>query len=83
MLNKPCKEFGEYIQLNRGRIHMSEEEFALLLRTSVSFIKRLERGEVHPTDSLIMEVSRILSISFDELKVKIWCNPPYELCPAE
>lgn len=83
MLNKPCKEFGEFIHFNRERSYISEEKFALMLRTSVSFVKRLERGEVHPTDTLITEISKILTIPFDELKVKIWCDPPTSHCPTE
>ncbi|USK31784.1 helix-turn-helix domain-containing protein [Bacillus sp. F19] len=81
MLQKPCEEFGEFINHTRERSYISEEKFALLLKTSVSFIRRLERGEVHPTDSLIAEISNVLSIPFDDLKLKIWCNPPSFPCP--
>lgn len=31
-----------------------------MLHTSVSFVKRLERVEVHPTDTLITEISKYL-----------------------
>ncbi|OHR73755.1 hypothetical protein HMPREF3291_18355 [Bacillus sp. HMSC76G11] len=81
MLQKPCEEFGELINFTREKSYISEEKFAFLLKTSVSFIRRLERGEVHPTDSLIVEISNVLSIPFDELKLKIWCNPPSYPCP--
>ncbi|WP_191566170.1 helix-turn-helix domain-containing protein [Metabacillus idriensis] len=83
MLNKPCKEFGEFIYFNRERSYISEENFALMLHTSISFVKRLERGEVHPTDTLITEISKILTIPCDDMKGKIWCDPPTDPCPAE
>ncbi len=72
---EPCKEFGGFIHFTRERSFISEEKFAVLLKTSVSFIRRLERGEVHPTDSLITEISNVLNVPFDDLKLKIWCNP--------
>ncbi|MFC0274049.1 multiprotein-bridging factor 1 family protein [Metabacillus herbersteinensis] len=80
MLTKPCGEFGEFIRYNREKNFISEESIAMLLNTLISFIKRMERGEVHPTDTFITEILKILSIPFDELKAKIWCDPPNNLC---
>ncbi|HWO75572.1 MAG TPA: helix-turn-helix transcriptional regulator [Bacillus sp. (in: firmicutes)] len=83
MLYAPCKEYGLFIQENRLKTGLSIEQLAEFTSTTVWFIKQTEEGKVYPTESYMDQLARILNIPYHELKTKIWCNPPQQLCPQE
>ncbi|MTH51882.1 helix-turn-helix domain-containing protein [Bacillus mangrovi] len=80
MITAPCSNYGAFIKEGRINKGWTEEQFAERLMTTRSYIGKIERGEVHPSETLILRISKELNISHQELQLAIWCDPPHSVC---
>ena len=60
-------QFGQLVRKYRKEKNMSQEQLALLCNIDLSYLVRIERGEVNPTLEKIYELSNALQIKASEL----------------
>jgi transcriptional regulator with XRE-family HTH domain len=68
---------GELIRRLRDERDLSLREFAAKLGCSAPFISDIELGRRYPSEKVLKDMARILSVEFDELK-KHDTRPPVE-----
>ncbi len=62
------REFGRNLRAERSRNHYSQHKLAELANLSdYSHVGKIERGEMNPTLTTIVNLMLALDISFDEL----------------
>ncbi len=60
-------QFGQLVRKYRKEKNMSQEQLALLCNIDLSYLVRIERGEVNPTLEKIYELSKSLCIDIKDL----------------
>ena len=63
-------QFGQLVRKYRKEKNMSQEQLALLCNIDLSYLVRIERGEVNPTLEKIYELSKSLCIDIKDLLPK-------------
>ena len=61
------KRFGEYLKILRKNRRMSQVQLADLIGNNFQNISSLERGEFSPSLFYLLELSKALSVSLEEL----------------
>ena len=69
-------ELGEYIRNLRQRAGLSLRKLADVTRTNPSYLSRVERGQVPPSDDLVRAVATALGVEHDELFLLAGRVPP-------
>lgn len=65
------ENFGEVIKKRREELGISREELAKKLGEKESVVRRIESGEMYPSQDLIIKIERLLKIS---LRMKVEKN---------
>lgn len=71
------KTLGKYLRELRDERDLSLREFAQKLSLSATFVSDIELGKRHPSDEVLVAMSRALGVSADDLK-KHDTRPPVE-----
>ena len=66
MTDELLSDYGFAIRRAREALGMSQEELALAIREKASLLKKLEREELRPEDSVRKKLERVLGISLTE-----------------
>jgi putative transcription factor len=66
MKDEIIENYAEFIKDARERRHMSQEELASRIQEKVNIIRKVERGELIPEDSLIKKLEEELEIKLRE-----------------
>ncbi|KGX89601.1 DNA-binding protein [Pontibacillus halophilus JSM 076056 = DSM 19796] len=53
---------GENIRRYRKEQGLSEEEFAIKLRTGIATVHKLEQNELHPDTNMVLKISTVLDV---------------------
>ncbi len=61
------KRFGEKLRILREHRGLSYRQLAALLDTAHSHLVNLESGKHKPSVDLIVKITQVLSVSFDQL----------------
>ena len=61
------KKFGRNLCAERNRKSLSQEGLGSLVNKEGSYISRIERGEINPTLTTIVDLLNALEISFESL----------------
>ena len=66
MTDELLSDYGFAIRRAREARGMSQEELALAIKEKSSLLKKLEREDLRPTDSIRKKLERVLGISLNE-----------------
>ena len=66
MTDELLSDYGFAIRRAREARGMSQEELALAIKEKASLLKKLEREDLRPTDSVRKKLERVLGISLTE-----------------
>ena len=61
------KEFGRNLCAERNRLGLSQEGLGRLVNKEGTYIGRIERGEINPTLSTIVNLLKALNLPFEKL----------------
>lgn len=59
------KEFGHWMQLNRERLALTQQELAQKLGISQQSVAKWEKGQSYPRPKILRQVSAALGVSYD------------------
>lgn len=60
-------QFGQLVRKYRKERNMSQEQLALLCNMDLSYLGRIERGEVNPTLEKLYELAKSLGVNVKDL----------------
>lgn len=66
MTDELVDDYGSVIRRARDKRGMSQEELALEIREKVSLLKKIEREDLVPEDSIRKKLERVLGITLTE-----------------
>ena len=66
MTDELLSDYGFAIRRAREARGMSQEELAIAIKEKASLLKKIEREDLRPTDSIRKKLERVLGISLTE-----------------